>query len=623
VILLINRSFPLKFRPNTSLPHGSLPTAKLRRQNSSSASAGNRKCGTETVIQRGREHGSAARKLASIGVFFASVCFIASRTVDDTVAVNTLSDFSRFGCLMVEMHELSDAQLLRDYAERGTEAAFGEIVARYTDLVFSAALRQVNSPDLAADLTQSVFTDLARKVRPLASQLALDASLVGWLYRSTRFAALNHLRDDRRRAAHERQAMEQLLTNSESTPDWERIRPILDEAMAELNDDDHDALLLRYFKNHDFRAVGLALGISDDAAQKRVSRAVDRLREFFSKRNIAVGASGLVILISANAVQSAPVGLAATISAAAVLAGTTITATATATAMKAIAMTTLQKTVIAATLAVVAGTGIYEARQASRLRGEVQTLQQQQAPLTEQFLQLSQAFSDATNQIAALRKDNERLNRNTAELLKLRSEVTGLRNESQQLAQGKTSDANDPTAIAAQAWLNRVKLLKQRFDQWPGKKTPELQLLSEQDWLNEAAKGELDSDAACREAMGHLRSTAKDRFATAVKEALEQFVKSNNDQYPSDPSQLIPYLKPPSDSLLEGYEIAKPGSVHPPLPDSSEKGAETWALVEKGNFAPDGVPIRDGSNLADPEYDMYVVIYRGGSYMYGTGKPSK
>jgi RNA polymerase sigma factor (sigma-70 family) len=221
---------------------------------------------------------------------------------------------------MGEMQDWSDAQLLRDYAERGTEAAFREIVMRHTDFVYSAAVRQVDSSDLARDIAQSVFTDLARKAQPLAGKLAVEASLAGWLYRSTRFAVLNHLRNDRRRAAHERQAMEQLLANSGSAPDWERIRPILDEAMAELNGDDRDALLLRYFKNQAFRTVGFALGVSDDTAQKRVSRGVERLREFLIKRNVTVGAGGLTVLISANAVQAAPVGLAVTISTAAVLA---------------------------------------------------------------------------------------------------------------------------------------------------------------------------------------------------------------------------------------------------------------------------------------------------------------
>lgn len=108
--------------------------------------------------------------------------------------------------------------------------------------------------------------------------------------------------------------MEQVLPTSDSDPDWEQLRPALDDATAELEESDRDALLLRYFKNHDLRTVRAALGISDDAARKRVSRAVERLRELFAKRSVRMGASGLVAVVSANAVQTTPTGLAPTIS---------------------------------------------------------------------------------------------------------------------------------------------------------------------------------------------------------------------------------------------------------------------------------------------------------------------
>ncbi|MEO8427219.1 MAG: sigma factor-like helix-turn-helix DNA-binding protein, partial [Verrucomicrobiota bacterium] len=222
--------------------------------------------------------------------------------------------------------------------------------------------------------------------------------------------------------------------------DWTHIEPLLDEAMHALDETDRTVVLLRYFENKSLREVGATLGTSDDAAQKRVSRAVERLREFFAKRGVTIGASGLGVAISANAVQAAPAGLAVMISTAAALAGTTISTTAT----QAIAMTTLQKTVITATLAAAVGTGIYEARQASRLRDQVQTLEQQQ---TEQLKQLTNEHDDATRQLAALRDENERLNRNTAELLKLRGEVTRWRKMEQELVKLRATvpSDNDPT----------------------------------------------------------------------------------------------------------------------------------------------------------------------------------
>ena len=175
------------------------------------------------------------------------------------------------------------------------------------------------------------------------------------------------------------------------------------------------------------------LGISDEAAQKRVSRAVERLREFFAKRGVTVGASGLVVVISANAVQAAPVGLAVTISTAAALSGTTLAATATATATKAIAMTTLQKTIIAATLAVAVGTGIYEARQISSLREEVQTLQQQQAPLAEQIAPLIPDNESLANRLAQANESPSMSSDRLRELLRLRGEVGLLRRRQREL----------------------------------------------------------------------------------------------------------------------------------------------------------------------------------------------
>ena len=275
-----------------------------------------------------------------------------------------------------------------------------------------------------------MFTDLARKAQSVAEKTTQGNSLAGWLHRSTRYAALNHLRDTRRREANERLAMEQLIINSESAPDWDLIRPALDEALDSLCDEDRAALLLRYFENKSLREVGEALGTSDDTAQKRVSRATERLREFFSKRKVTIGASGLAVLLSANSVQAAPAGLAVAISTAA-LAGTAVTALTAATATKAIAMTLMQKTAVTAALALVAGVAIYQAHQASQLRDANQALQQQLTPLTDQVRQLQHERDQASNQIAGMSEELAlaKKNQNPSDVLKLRSEVTTLRKE--------------------------------------------------------------------------------------------------------------------------------------------------------------------------------------------------
>jgi RNA polymerase sigma factor (sigma-70 family) len=322
------------------------------------------------------------------------------------------------------VNDQTDSQLLRTYAEHRSEPAFAELVRRHVDLVYSAALRMVCDSHLAEDVTQGVFVALAKN----AAQLLDHPVLSGWLHRTAQNIAAQSVRTDVRRRAREQEAaaMNELLS-AESDAPWERIAPHLDAALGELSEPDRDALLLRYFERKSAHEMAQTLGISDEAAQKRVSRAVERLREFFEKRGITAGAGGLAVVISANAVEAAPVGLAAAISTAAALAGTTIASTTTATAIKTIAMTTLQKTVVAAALAATVGAGIYEGHQASISQSRVQTLQQQQAPLAEQIQQFQQERDNAARQIAALRADNERLNSNTAELLRLRGEVNLLK----------------------------------------------------------------------------------------------------------------------------------------------------------------------------------------------------
>jgi RNA polymerase sigma factor (sigma-70 family) len=347
----------------------------------------------------------------------------------------------------------SDLELLQGFARDRLQDAFTELVRRHLNLVYSAALRQVRSPHLAEEIAQSVFTDLARD----AARLKPDTVLVAWLHTVTRRTAVDFIRKESRRQLREQIAIEMNAMNV-SDPLWPSIEPLLDEAIAALDETDRAAVLLRYFENKSLREVGAQLGVSDDTAQKRVSRAVDKLREFFTKRKVTIGAGSLGILISANAVQSAPVGLAATISAAALAGAAVSTSTLIAATTKTIAMTTLQKTLITATLAVVAGAGIYEAKQAHDAHAEVQTLQQQQAPLADQFQQMRDNYADATNRLAGLLAENLRLQSNSdqTELLKLRGEVGMLRQQTDSLREALTSlQTNSADAGAVlRRWLD-------------------------------------------------------------------------------------------------------------------------------------------------------------------------
>jgi RNA polymerase sigma factor (sigma-70 family) len=266
----------------------------------------------------------------------------------------------------------TDQQLLADYAGSHSEAAFTELVRRHIDLVHSAAWRMTGETHSAQDVTQAVFVALAQN----AARLAGHPVLSGWLHTTARNLAAKHVREAVRRQSHEQEAM--AMNEFLSTPDasWQEIAPQLDAALGELAEADRDAVLLRFFERKSAVEMAEILGVTDEAAQKRVSRAVEKLRDFFTKKKITIGAGSLGVLISANAVQSAPVGLVATISAA-VFAGTVATTSAVIATTKTIAMTTLQKAIVTATVAVLAGAGIYEARQAAQLRGQNQSLQKQ------------------------------------------------------------------------------------------------------------------------------------------------------------------------------------------------------------------------------------------------------
>jgi RNA polymerase sigma factor (sigma-70 family) len=320
---------------------------------------------------------------------------------------------------------LSDQELLRDYAESRAEAAFGELVRRHVDHVYSAAFRMVRDPHLAEDVAQGVFLALAQS----APELATRPVLSGWLHRTAHNLAANAIRAAVRRRAREQEAavMNELLSDADAA--WEEISPHLDEALSELSEPDREALMLRYFERKSAEEMAQVLSISSEAAQKRVSRAVDRLRELFAKRGVPVGAGALVALISANAVQAAPVGLALAITTSAAATGAAAVAAAT-TAAKTLAMTTLQKSVLVVSLAAAIGAVSYEAIQTSRLRAQVGALQRQVASAPSAPVSASDTNAAALQQkIAALQAQNEKLSETLAQA---NSEKTKWANEREQ-----------------------------------------------------------------------------------------------------------------------------------------------------------------------------------------------
>src|SRR3954469_19479238 len=139
--------------------------------------------------------------------------------------------------------------LLTEYVENGSERAFHELVATYIDFVFSTALRTVGGDrQLAEDVCQTVFTDLARK----APSLPREVKLGGWRHRHTCFTAHKALRGEQRRKLRERRAIELHTIEDYNEANLGQVAAVLDDAINELRPEDRDAILLRFFEQLDF-----------------------------------------------------------------------------------------------------------------------------------------------------------------------------------------------------------------------------------------------------------------------------------------------------------------------------------------------------------------------------------
>lgn len=412
---------------------------------------------------------------------------------------------------------MSDLELLQEYAASGSQAAFATLVGRHVDVVYSAARRQVRAPELAEEVAQSVFTDLAR--RP---HLKPGTPLVAWLYLVTRRTAIDAVRRETRRRAQEASALEIAAMKNDPSP-WADVEPLLDEAMSTLDDADRGAVLLRFFENKSLREVGETLGSSENAAQKRVARALDQLRAFFVRRGVTVSAATLACDLSAHAAQAAPQGLGASIAAASV----TLPILPPAVATAALALTTAQKIFVAATLALAVGGGLYQASALARQNDRRATLDARRASLQEEIVRLRTEREATLRTLAALRSAR----RPAPAVL--------------------TAGSDAALEAEMQSWMDRAVRLKLLLEERPEETIPEMkQFLTDESVFDAALRAKLGSEAEIRETLANLRHEARNTLGNKLPNALRTYLAAHDNTLPADLAALTPYFETPIDPAV-------------------------------------------------------------------------
>jgi RNA polymerase sigma factor (sigma-70 family) len=203
-----------------------------------------------------------------------------------------------------------DSELLRRFADEGSQAAFAELVRRTVNFVYAAALRQTNGDThLAQDVTQAVYLALAGQ----AGVLKRHPVLTGWLHTTTRFLAIRTVRTQTRWLRREQEANSMNTLLHEAEPAWESLRPVIDEALHELDEKDRTALLLRYFEGRSLAEVGANIGLNENSARMRVERALEKLRGRLARRGVTSTAAAIGLVLANQPAVAAPPGFAAVV----------------------------------------------------------------------------------------------------------------------------------------------------------------------------------------------------------------------------------------------------------------------------------------------------------------------
>jgi RNA polymerase sigma factor (sigma-70 family) len=468
--------------------------------------------------------------------------------------------------------------LLAEYARNGSEEAFRELLARYINLVYSTAARLVGGDThLAEDVAQTVFMDLAGAARSLPAGVMIG----GWLHRHTCFVARKNLRSERRRQRRERQAAEMNAQHDHSAADLAQVAPILDEAINQLGEEDRAAILLRFFEQLEFRLVGQALGSTEEAARKRVTRALEKLHSIVKRQGVGLSVAALGSALAAQAVTAAPVGFAASI-AGPVLAGAATGMGKPFTLLKLMATRKVQSATITAIIIASATLPLVVQFQA---RARLSRLDDSLRRQNDQLAQTNAEHDRLANLLAQTKNSGTLADNQLREVLRLRNEVGLLKRQVQELTPAQATQPQDQAqedqlAAMKRKYAAQVDRLKQWLEAHPAEKIPELQNLPDEIWINDVDTLAEDNNFARTAAL--LRANAEGQVFQTLWPALKKFAQDNNGQFPADLSELKPYFKTPiDDAILQRYAIVPTSSLISELQPGGN-----WVITEKAAVNP-------------------------------------
>lgn len=446
-----------------------------------------------------------------------------------------------------------DLEQLRRYADSGAEDAFAAVVHRYLPLVYRAALRRLNGDaHRAEDVTQMVFTALARNARSLARR----SDLAGWLFTTTRYLAGRAIRTEVRRHAREKEAHMTHSLTTEASPEsaLAPLHAVLDDVMIELNQVDRQVLLLRYHQGLRLAEIGVQLGLTDNAVQKRMERALDRLKDMLARRGISSTATAVALAFEQQAAVAVPAGLAAAATSAGLTSGAVAAGLAGFSSF--LAISKVQFGVIAAVVAAGSAGLVWEHRENTRLRAEVV---RQTAAAQAQVAELGKSLDVQSKRAAAAEAD-------VSALLKAVQAAGPSRAAASQPAAGRGNDRN-----AARAELVNAGTLLLR------EAKPQDALEKLLGWYREFHAEKADSPE-CQIVMGLLASLGQSYPAATVAlrdlrdTALQKFAAK-----PADRAQAVE-IALLNDRLQEGHRTL---SLYDALPVDSSLRQAFAAIAHK------------------------------------------